>query len=122
MNVPRQNLLDLDRQGLADYFTALGEQPFRAAQVLQWMHHYGVDGFDAMTWYGFLAPAKTPRAVVIKLQQDIAAIVHSPEVRQNFISQGNEPLANTPDEFAKVIRDDANKWGAIGKRLGVKLD
>ena len=49
MNAPRQNLLDLDRQSLADYFTALGEQPFRAAQVLQWMHHYGVDGFDAMT-------------------------------------------------------------------------
>ena len=49
VNAPRQNLLDLDRQGLADYFTALGEQPFRAAQVLQWLHHYGVDDFGAMT-------------------------------------------------------------------------
>ncbi len=82
----------------------------------------GVPGFDALTWYGFMAPAKTPRAVVMKLQQEIAAIVHSTEVRQTFVSQGNEPLANTPDEFAKVIREDADKWGAIGKRLGVKLD
>jgi 23S rRNA (adenine2503-C2)-methyltransferase len=49
VNAPRQNLLDLDRQGLADYFTALGEQPFRAAQVLQWIHHYGAENFDAMT-------------------------------------------------------------------------
>lgn len=82
----------------------------------------GVPGFDALTWYGFMAPAKTPRAVVMKLQQEIAAIVNSAEVRQNFVSQGNEPVANMPDEFAKVIRDDADKWGAIGKRLGVKLD
>ena len=57
-----------------------------------------------------------------KLQKHIAAIVHTPEVRQNFVSQGNEPLANTPDEFAKVMRSDADKWGAIGKKLGVKLD
>ncbi len=82
----------------------------------------GVPGFDAMTWYGYLAPAKTPRAIVDKLQKHIAAIVHSTEVRQNFVSQGNEPLANTPDEFAKVIKSDADKWGAIGKKLGVKLD
>ena len=82
----------------------------------------GVPGFDALTWYGFLAPAKTPRAVVMKLQQEVAAIVNSTEVHQTFVSQGNEPLANTPDEFAKVIREDADKWGAIGKRLGVKLD
>jgi len=82
----------------------------------------GVPGFEALTWYGFMAPAKTPRAVVNKLQKEIAAIVNTPDVRQTFVAQGNEPLANTPDEFAKVIQTDADKWGAIGKRLGVKLD
>ena len=60
--------------------------------------------------------------MVNKLQKEIAAIVNTPDVRQTFVSQGNEPLANTPDEFAKVIQSDADKWGAIGKRLGVKLD
>ena len=69
-----------------------------------------------------MAPAKTPRAIVDKLQHEIAAIVNTPDVRQTFISQGNEPLANTPDQFARVIKTDADKWGAIGKRLGVKLD
>ncbi len=82
----------------------------------------GVPGFDALTWYGYLAPAKTPRPIVDRLQKLIASIVHTPEVRQNFIAQGNEPLANTPDEFARVMRADADKWGAIGKKLGVKLD
>jgi tripartite-type tricarboxylate transporter receptor subunit TctC len=69
-----------------------------------------------------MAPAKTPRAIVDKLQKEIAAIVQNPEVRQTFVSQGNEPLANTPAEFARIIKADANKWGAIGKKLGVKLD
>ncbi len=82
----------------------------------------GVPGFEALTWYGYLAPAKTPRAIIDKIQKQIAAIVNTPDVRQNFIAQGNEPLANTPDEFAKVMRSDADKWGTIGKRLGVKLD
>ena len=82
----------------------------------------GVPGFEALTWYGYMAPAKTPRAIVNKLQKEFAAIVNTPEVRQQFVSQGNEPLANTPDEFARVIKADADKWGAIGKRLGVKLD
>ena len=99
-----------------------GSKRLEAMPELPTVAESGVPGFEAMTWYGYMAPAKTPRAIVNKLQQEIAAIVRTPEVRQTFIAQGNEPLANTPDEFAKVIRDDANKWGAIGKKLGVKLD
>jgi tripartite-type tricarboxylate transporter receptor subunit TctC len=95
---------------------------FSAAPDLPTVAESGVPGFEALTWYGFMAPAKTPRAVVNKLQKEIAAIVNTPDVRQTFVSQGNEPLANTPEEFAKVIQSDADKWGAIGKRLGVKLD
>jgi tripartite-type tricarboxylate transporter receptor subunit TctC len=82
----------------------------------------GVPGFEAMTWYGFLAPAKTPRPIVDKLQKEIAAIVFSPDVKKLFVEQGNEPLANTPEEFGQQMKADADKWGAIGKRLGVKLD
>ncbi|MDO8465076.1 MAG: tripartite tricarboxylate transporter substrate-binding protein, partial [Gallionella sp.] len=79
-------------------------------------------GYEALIWYGYIAPAKTPRAIVDKLHKEIAAIVNTPEVRQYFIAQGNDPVANTPAEFAKVIKADADKWGAIGKRIGVKLD
>ena len=99
-----------------------GAKRMEAMPDLPTIDEAGVPGFEALTWYGFMAPAKTPRAVVDKLQKEIAAIVNTPDVRQTFISQGNEPLANTPDQFAKVIKSDADKWGAIGKRLGVKLD
>ena len=99
-----------------------GSKRLEAMPELPTIAESGVPGFEALTWYGYLAPAKTPRAIVDKLQKQIAAIVNTPDVRQNFISQGNEPLANTPDEFAKVMKNDADKWGAIGKKLGVKLD
>jgi tripartite-type tricarboxylate transporter receptor subunit TctC len=81
-----------------------------------------VPGFEALTWYGFMAPAKTPRPIVNKLQQEIHAITFLPDVKKQFIDQGNEPLGNSPDEFAKIMKTDADKWGAIGKKLGVKLD
>ena len=82
----------------------------------------GVAGYDALIWYGYTAAAKTPRAIIQKLYKEIAAIVNMPEVRKTFIEQVTDPVANTPEEFAKVIQADAEKWGAIGKRLGVRLD
>jgi tripartite-type tricarboxylate transporter receptor subunit TctC len=82
----------------------------------------GVPGFESLTWYGYLAPAKTPRAAIDRLQKEIAAIVNTPEVRKTLVEQGNDPLANTPAEFGRIMREDAAKWGAIGRKLGVVLD
>ena len=82
----------------------------------------GVSGYESSLWYGFMAPARTPRPIVDKLYREIAAIVRAPDMRQMLVSQGNDVIINTPAEFAQVIRADAEKWGAIGKRLGVKLD
>jgi tripartite-type tricarboxylate transporter receptor subunit TctC len=82
----------------------------------------GVPAFEASNWYGYLAPAKTPRPVIERLAREIAAVAQSPEVKQTLVSQGNDVIANTPDEFAKVIRADAKRWGTIGRKLGIKLD
>ena len=110
------------KSGRLKLIATAGLKRMEAMPDLPTIAESGLPGFEAMTWYGYVAPAKTPRAVILKLQKEIAAIVNTPEVRQNFVSQGNEPLANTPEEFTKVIKDDADKWGAIGKKLGVKLD
>ena len=82
----------------------------------------GVPGYEAIIWYGFMAPAKTPRPIVQKLHREIAGIAATPEARQTFVAQGNDVVANTPEEFAKVIRAEAVKWGETGRRLGVTLD
>lgn len=82
----------------------------------------GVPGYEAIIWYGFMAPAKVPRAVVQKLHGEIAGIAKAPDARQTFVAQGNDVVANTPAEFAKVIRAEYVKWGDTGRRLGVRLD
>ena len=82
----------------------------------------GVPGFESLTWYGYLAPAKTPRTMVTKLHNEITAVVNLPEVRKTFIEQGNEPLALGPAEFGKIMAEDAEKWGVIGRKLGVELE
>jgi tripartite-type tricarboxylate transporter receptor subunit TctC len=82
----------------------------------------GVPGYEATIWYGFMAPAKTPRAIVQKLNQEIVAIANAPDARQLFASQGNDVIANTPEQFAAVIKTEAQKWGSIGRKLGVQID
>jgi tripartite-type tricarboxylate transporter receptor subunit TctC len=99
-----------------------GSKRLEAMPDLPTIAESGVPGFESVTWYGFMAPAKTPRAIVNKLQQEIHAITFTPDVKKQFIDQGNEPLADSPEDFAKIMKVDADKWGAIGKKLGVRLD
>ena len=82
----------------------------------------GLPGYVTNFWWGYMAPAKTPRPVVERLHREIAAVANLPDVRHTVVSQGWEVVASTPEEFTKIIQADAEKWGAIGKRLGVKLD
>jgi tripartite-type tricarboxylate transporter receptor subunit TctC len=82
----------------------------------------GLPGFEVIGWWGMLAPAKTPRAVVMLLNREVRAVLEVPEVKRNLVEQGMDPAGGPPEEFAALIRADMDKWGDIGKRLGVKLD
>ena len=82
----------------------------------------GVPGFEASNWYAYVAPARTPRAMVQRLHKEFVAVTQVPEVRQALVAQLNDVVVNTPEEFAKVLRIEADKWGGIGRKLGVKLD
>ncbi|HEY6241094.1 MAG TPA: tripartite tricarboxylate transporter substrate binding protein [Burkholderiales bacterium] len=82
----------------------------------------GLPGYEVIGWWGLLAPAKTPRPVVLLLNREIRAVLDLVEVRRNLIEQGMDPAGGTPEQFAALIKSDMDKWGDIGKRLGVKLD
>jgi tripartite-type tricarboxylate transporter receptor subunit TctC len=82
----------------------------------------GYPGFAISTWYGVWAPAGTPAAVVQRLSREIAAIVRQPEVRQQFLGLGAEPVGNTPEEFAAFTKAELSKWAGIVKRSGAKVD
>ena len=99
-----------------------GAKRSEAMPELPTISEAGVPGYEAIIWYGFMAPARTPRAIVQKLHREIAAIASSPDARQTFVAQGNDVVANTPAEFARTIKAEYDKWGGIGRRLGVTLD
>jgi len=82
----------------------------------------GLPGYEAVVWYGFGAPAKTPRAIVARLEFELRAIAATAEFRQAMLAQGNDPTGTTAAEFAALVTADAKKWGAIGRKLGIRLD
>jgi tripartite-type tricarboxylate transporter receptor subunit TctC len=82
----------------------------------------GLPGFEVIGWWGMLAPSKTPRPVVVLLNREIRSVLEIPEVRKSLLDQGMDPAGGPPEEFAALIKADMDKWGDVGKRLGVKLD
>ena len=82
----------------------------------------GVPDFEVIAWWGMLAPARTPRAVVALLKREMRTVLELPEVRRSLVDQGMDPAARSPEDFGALIKADMEKWGDIGRRLGVKLD
>jgi tripartite-type tricarboxylate transporter receptor subunit TctC len=79
-------------------------------------------GFEAAGWFGFAAPARTPKEVVAALNQEIVRILALPEVKERLIAQGAEPVGDTPEQFAQYIKSEAAKWGKVIKTLNLKIE
>ena len=79
-------------------------------------------GFDIQAWYGFMAPAGTPREIVKKIHDDSVAIIRRSDFLERLDRDGIEPVANTPEQFAAQIKADIAKMGKIVQAAGAKLD
>ncbi len=82
----------------------------------------GVPGFVTSTWYGMLAPAATPRPVVDKLNGEIIRILQLPEVRERLAAEAFELPADTPDQFAAIIRSELARWAKVVKDTGARIE
>lgn len=81
----------------------------------------GFPGFEVIGWFGWLAPAKTSKAVVGRLNQELVKALGMPEVKSRLQSMATEPVGNTPEEFGKFIRSEYEKWGKVIKAANIKL-
>jgi tripartite-type tricarboxylate transporter receptor subunit TctC len=79
-------------------------------------------GYETVTWFGYVAPAKTPTAVVTKLNVDIAKVLAMPDVRNQFEIQGIDILGGAPERFAGYIREEIAKWAKVIRLSGAKVD
>src|SRR5690606_34601695 len=91
----------------------------RAAPDLPTVAESGFPGYEVTGWFGVLAPAKTPRVLVAKLNGEIVRILRLPEVEQRLIAQAADPVASDPDAFARHIAAETRKWAELIKRTGI---
>jgi len=86
------------------------------------MKEAGLDGVEVVVWYGVLAPAGTPSEIVHKLADGIQRATHDTEVRKRMIEQGAAPVGNTPEEFAKLLREEVARWHEVVKVSGARAE
>jgi tripartite-type tricarboxylate transporter receptor subunit TctC len=82
----------------------------------------GYKGFDAVTWFGLLAPAATPKDIIAKLNAEFNKALKLPELSKRLGDEGADPVGGTPEQFAALIKDDIPRWGKIVKESGAKVD
>ncbi len=82
----------------------------------------GLPGFEAVNWTGLVAPARTPDAIVARLNAETAEALRRPEMIERLAVDGSEPLVSTPAQFADLMRAEQVKWAAIIREAGIKLD
>jgi tripartite-type tricarboxylate transporter receptor subunit TctC len=79
-------------------------------------------GFEVNSWYGMMAPAGTPKAIVNLLQRETAKILQSPDVQERLRSLGLDPVGATPEEHAAQLRTDLERWAKVAKAANLKID
>jgi tripartite-type tricarboxylate transporter receptor subunit TctC len=82
----------------------------------------GLPGFDALNWYPLMAPAGTPRDLVMKLNTEALKALNSPDVRDKLMAQGLIPAPMSPEQLGQFIREDYERWARVIKAANVKLD
>ena len=82
----------------------------------------GFPGFNMVSWRALVAPAGTPRAVVDRLNAEVAKVLKTPEMKEKMTGLGTDVVANSPEQFAQYLREETAKWSKIVKDAGIKLE
>ncbi len=99
-----------------------GEKRIPSLPDLPTIAEAGVPGFETGVWAGVLAPAGTPKAIIVKLHGELTRILQLPEVKERLSAIDFEPVGNTPQEFDTSIQKEVVKWAKVVKESGAKVD
>ncbi|MCE2999567.1 MAG: Bug family tripartite tricarboxylate transporter substrate binding protein [Betaproteobacteria bacterium] len=96
--------------------------PKRAPAVpnLPTLAESGVTGYEAMSWNGIFAPAKTPRVIIAKLNAEVVKALNSPDVRDKLVAMGSDPVGSTPEQFAAYVRSEVARWGQVIRENNIR--
>ena len=110
------------KSGRVKALAVTGPQRSQLLPDLPTIAEAGLPGYNASGWYGLLAPAATPRAIITRLHADAAKALRMPDVVERLSSQGAEPVGNTPEEFTSFIRSEIDKWANLVKVANMKVE
>ncbi len=108
------------RDGRLRALAVTGARRAPAAPELPTVAESGVAGYEVTAWYGVSAPAKTPRALVDRLNNEIARALNSPDLKARLISQGADPVHQTPEQYTAFVQSEIVKWAKVIQAAGIK--
>jgi tripartite-type tricarboxylate transporter receptor subunit TctC len=97
-----------------------GAKRSQAAPDIPTIAEAGIPGYEATQWFGILAPAGTPRAIVDRWHRETVRALKDPEVRDRLVADGADPVGSTPEEFAAFMRAETVKWAKVVKAIGIQ--
>ena len=119
MFAPAQTVMPYVREGRLRALALTGSKRSETLPDLPTVAESGLPGYEAVGWFGLLAPAATPRATVAKASADVNRVLAEREVREKMQGLGADPSGDTPEEFARFIRGDQAKWSKLMKQAGI---
>ena len=122
MFAPAQTVMPHVQSGKLKALGVTGARRSQTLPDLPTVAESGLPGYEAVGWFGLLAPAATPKATVAKLSADANRVLAMRDVREKMLGLGAEPAGNTPEEFASFIRGDQAKWSRLMKEAGTTPD
>ncbi len=108
------------RAGKLRPLAVTGARHASAAPNIPTVAESGIPGFEVTSWYGVVAAAKTPRAIVERLHGEIVRALEAPDLRERLTSQGADPVGNTPEQYAAFVQNEITKWAKVIPAAGIK--
>ncbi len=122
MFAPAQTVMPYVQAGRLRALAVTGAKRSETLPNLPTVAESGLPGYAAVGWFGLLAPAATPKPVVAKASADVNRVLALREVRERILALGSEVSGDTPEEFARFIREDQAKWAKLMREQGIKTE
>ena len=122
MFAPSQTVMPYVHAGKLKALAVTGAKRSETLPDLPTVAESGLPGYEAVGWFGLLAPAATPKATVARASADVNRVLAMSDVREKMLGLGADPAGNTPEEFARFIREDQAKWSKLMKEAGIKAE
>ncbi len=119
---PPITVMQYIKSGRLKALAITGEKRKSALPQVPTMAEAGLPGFEVRSWYGIFAPGATPRPIIDKLSAEIGRIVALPDVIEQLVNLGVEPLISTPEQFAAIVKADRDRYAKIVKDAKIKLE